>query len=78
MIIVTIILLASGLFVSYFIGDTILMSGMKGEKKLAEKTEQELKEEEFEIKKIQASIKEIEKDVEQIKEAVIGGEEKKG
>ena len=78
MIIVTIILLASGLFVSYFIGDTILMSGMKGEKKLADKTEREIREEEAELKKIQATIKEIEKDVEQIKEAVIGGEEKKG
>ncbi len=78
MIIVTIILLASGLFVSYFIGDTILMSGMKGEKKLADKTEREIREEELELKKIQATIKEIEKDVEQIKEAVIGGEEKKG
>ena len=78
MIIVTIILLASGLFVSYFIGDTILMSGMKGEKKLADKTEREIREEEVELKKIQATIKEIEKDVEQIKEAVIGGEENKG
>ncbi len=78
MVIVTIILLASGLFVSYFIGDTILMSGMKGEKKLADKTEREIREEEAELKKIQATIKEIEKDVEQIKEAVIGGEEKKG
>jgi septal ring factor EnvC (AmiA/AmiB activator) len=78
MVIVTIILLASGLFVSYFIGDTILMSGMKGEKKLADKTEREIREEELELKKIQATIKEIEKDVEQIKEAVIGGEEKKG
>jgi hypothetical protein len=72
MVIVTIILLASGLFVSYFIGDTILLSGMRGEKKIADKTEREIREEEFEIKKIQASIKEIEKDVEQIKEAVIG------
>ena len=78
MVIVTIILLASGLFVSYFIGDTILMSGMKGEKKLADKTEREIREEELELKKIQATIKEIEKDVEQIKEAVIDGEEKKG
>ncbi len=78
MIIVTIILLASGLFVSYFIGDTILMSGMKGEKKLADKTEREIREEEAELKKIQATISAIEKDVEQIKEAVIGGEETKG
>jgi hypothetical protein len=49
LIIVTIILLATGLFVSYFIGDTILISGMKGEKKLAEKTEIELKGEEKEL-----------------------------
>jgi septal ring factor EnvC (AmiA/AmiB activator) len=54
------------------------MSGMKGEKKLADKTEREIREEEVELKKIQATIKEIEKDVEQIKEAVIGEEENKG
>lgn len=71
MIIVTIILLASGLFVSYFIGDTILLSGMRGEKKIAEKTEKEIREEEAELKKIQSTIKAIEKDVEQIKEAVL-------
>jgi hypothetical protein len=47
MVIVTIILLASGLFVSYFIGDTILLSGMRGEKKIADKTEREIREEEL-------------------------------
>jgi len=71
LVIVTIILLASGLFVSYFIGDTILMSGMKGEKKTADKTEREIQEEGKELKQIQTTIKEIEKDIEQIKEAVI-------
>ena len=75
--IVTIILLATGLFVSYFIGDTILLSGMRGEKKIADKTEREIREEEEALKKIQATIKGIEKDVEAIKEAVIGGEENK-
>lgn len=71
MVIVTIILLASGLFVSYFIGDTILISGMKGEKKLTDKTEKEIQEEGKELKDIQATIKEMEKDIEQIKEAVV-------
>lgn len=71
MIIVTIILLASGLFVSYFIGDTILMSGMKGEKKVADKTEREIREEEIELRKIQSTIKEMEKNIEEIKEAVV-------
>ena len=32
-----IILLAIGLFVSFFIGDSILLSGLRGEKKLIEK-----------------------------------------
>ena len=71
LIIVTIILLATGLFVSYFIGDTILISGMKGEKKLAEKTETELKGEEKELQQIRTTIDEMEKSIEEIKEAVI-------
>lgn len=70
MIIVTIILLASGLFVSYFIGDTILISGMKGEKKIAEKTEKEVKEEEQKLSDIQDSVREIEKDIDKIKEVL--------
>jgi MFS superfamily sulfate permease-like transporter len=71
LVIVTVILLASGLFVSYFIGDTVLISGMSGEKKLAEKTEKEIKEEGIELKEIQNTIKEIEKNIVEIKEAVV-------
>ena len=70
MIIVTIILLATGLFVSYFIGDTILIRGLKQEKKTAEKTEREIKEEEVEIGEIRDTIREIKKEVDEIKEAV--------
>ncbi|MDD5547635.1 MAG: hypothetical protein PHN74_01900 [Candidatus Pacebacteria bacterium] len=39
-----IILLATGLFVSFFIGDRIYLSGLKQEKKLFEKTEKEIEE----------------------------------
>ena len=39
------IMLATGLLVSFFIGDSIILSGLKGEKKLAEKTEAEVREE---------------------------------
>lgn len=74
LLLVTIILLATGLFVSYFIGDTILMSGMKGEKKAADKTEKEVQEEEAELKQIRSSIKEIKKEVDEIKEAVVKGD----
>ncbi len=70
LVIVSLILLATGLFVSYFIGDTILISGMKGEKKITDKTDREIQEEEQELEKIQASIEEIKKDVDEIKEAV--------
>lgn len=40
------ILLVTGLFVSFFIGDRIIMSGLKHEKKVEEKTESEVREEE--------------------------------
>ncbi|HEY4478330.1 MAG TPA: hypothetical protein VI775_00605, partial [Candidatus Paceibacterota bacterium] len=63
MILVIIVLLATGLFVSYFIGDTILISGLKQQRKLHEKTEKEVKEEEATLNDIQQSIREIKKEV---------------
>lgn len=39
----SLLLLMSGLFVSSFIGNEIILSGLRGEKKLAEKTESEVK-----------------------------------
>ncbi|MFA6315120.1 MAG: hypothetical protein WC648_02010 [Candidatus Paceibacterota bacterium] len=70
LVIVVLILLATGLFVSYFIGDTILISGMKGEKKLAEKTEREVKEEEQKIKELRETIVAMKKEVDEIKDIV--------
>lgn len=37
------IMLLSGLFVSFFVGDAIIMSGLRGEKKIIEKTKEEIK-----------------------------------
>jgi len=42
-IIGTIVLLKIGLLVSSFIGNEIILSGLKGEKKMAEKTEEEVR-----------------------------------
>ncbi len=67
LIITTIVLLMTGLFVSYFIGDTILMSGLKRQKKTTEKTEKEVEEEEAELKGMRATIKEMKKEVDEIK-----------
>lgn len=70
MIIVVIILLATGLFVSYFIGDTILISGAKSQKKLAEKTSKEVREEETTIADIKQVVDSIKQEVDEIKKEV--------
>ncbi len=70
LIIMLAILLASGLFVSYFIGDTVILSGLKQEKKTTEKTEKEIREESGQIGEIRSAIKDIKKEVDEIKEAV--------
>lgn len=37
-----VIMLVTGLFVSFFVGDSIILSGIRGEKKLVEKTKDEV------------------------------------
>lgn len=52
----TALLLVSGVFVSNFIGNEILISGLKGEKKLAEKTEKEVRGEEERLGAVRGQI----------------------
>ncbi len=59
-IISVIILLAVGLFVSFFIGDRFIISSLKGEKKIIEKTKEEILEGEEEIKKVLHKLENIE------------------
>ena len=68
--IVVVILLVTGLFVSYFIGDTILISGLKKQKKITYKTEREIIEEETQIGKIEDTMKKIKKEVEEIRDVI--------
>ena len=70
MVIVAIVLLATGLFVSYFIGDTILISGLKQQKKTTEKTEKEIRDEEGRLDEIRDSIKEIKEEVDEIRDVI--------
>ncbi len=63
----TIIMLITGLFVSLFIGDRIILSGLKHEKKVDEKTEEEIIQEESEIKQLVKSLSSVQKDIEEIK-----------
>ncbi len=63
----TVILLLSGLLVSFFIGDSIIISGFKREKKLVEKSELEiLKAEQSQTATILAKLDHLEKDVHEL------------
>ena len=69
-IISTIVLLLTGLFVSFFVGDRIILSGLKKEKKLVEKTEEEMKMDIEITKKILEKINKLEKDFEEVKKNI--------
>jgi hypothetical protein len=62
-----VILLMSGLFVSVFIGDSILISGLRHEKKITEKTEDEVEDEKKDIEIIEEHINDISKKLEKIR-----------
>ena len=57
------ILLVTGLFVSVFIGESILLSGLKHEKKITEKTEEEIKLEKSDLSKVLAKVEHIDCEV---------------
>jgi len=59
----SILLLSTGLMVSTFIGNEVIISGLKKEKKIAEKTEEEVQEEISEIEKIKKELKLIEEEL---------------
>lgn len=72
MILGAIIMLSSGLFVSMFIGDSIIMSGIKHDKKIIEKTEDELEEEKTEIEKTLSIITELKDEIRQLEKEAHG------
>ena len=57
----------SGLFVSFFVGDKIIISGIKEEKRVDEKTEEEKKKEEITLSEIKKDLEKIEDEIEEIK-----------
>lgn len=68
MVLSALLLLLTGLFVSFFIGDRIILSGLTHEKKLEEKTESEVRAEGTLLVDIFKKLERIEKDVAEIKE----------
>ncbi len=57
------ILLITGVFVSSFVGNRLIISGLSGEKKLTEKTREEIETEEDKIEKLQKTLNRIEQKV---------------
>lgn len=58
--------ISAGLFVSFFVGDSIIISGIKKEKRIDEKTETEIKKEEVSLSEIKKDLKKIKEDIEEI------------
>lgn len=54
----------TGLFVSFFVGDHIIISGIKKEKRVDEKTEEEIKKEIITLNEIKEDLKEIKEEIE--------------
>ena len=73
-IIGVVVLIITGVFVSSFIGNQLIISGLVGEKKIAEKEEGELQTEEMRLKNLQSTLSRLEKKLDHIDKEV---EEKK-
>jgi len=66
------ILLMTGLFVASFIGDHIIISGIKHEKKVTEKTEEEVKSEESALSTIHKELHGISERLDRIEKKISG------
>ncbi len=68
MVLSAIVLLLTGLFVSFFIGDHIILSGLTHEKKLEEKTENEVRAEGTLLIDMSRKLDRMERNLEELKE----------
>ena len=66
----TIILLLSGVFVAEFIGNRLIISGLIGEKKLSEKEEGEIETEEDQLRSLQSTLNRVEQKISQLEKEV--------
>lgn len=71
-----VVLLMTGLFVSVFIGERVIISGLKQEKKAFDKTESEIKEEEGMLFEMKMTIDELKRDTAEIREIMEGWKRK--
>jgi hypothetical protein len=69
-IISVVVLLATGLFVSYFVGDMIIISGLHKDKKVIDKTEKEIEKEEHSIDRLENKIDSLVHKIDELEEIV--------
>lgn len=77
LIISIIAMLATGTFISFFIGEQIIISGLKDEKRIDQKTEQEIELEDYQLKHMASEIAEMRKDISRIKGLLLAKKEPK-
>ena len=65
-VVATLVLMLTGLMVSIFIGDRIILSGLRHEKKIEEKTEELVKEEEVSLVGVRNEVRALRRDLEKI------------
>jgi len=70
-IIGTLVLLGTGLIVASFIGDSIIISGIKHGKKVTEKTEKEVMEGEYTLQNVHLHVINLEDQIKELKELVV-------
>lgn len=61
-----IILLSTGLFASIFVGDSIIISGLRGEKKMIDKAEHEIKSEMEMLTEVADELKKIDNEIQNL------------
>ncbi len=70
LIISIVLALITGVFVSFFIGEQVIISGIKREKKIIEKTEEEIRMETDLLNDVKNRLGKIEKDISYIKNKI--------
>ena len=71
LVIGSLIAILTGLFVSFFIGENIIISGLSKEKRIDEKTEEEIHIEREEIHRERTALIEMKNDIKEIKEYIL-------
>jgi len=64
----SIALLMTGLFVSNFIGERVIISGLKNEKKITERTESEVRKDDIKIDELSAQVAQLRDDIKEIRD----------